>query len=149
MWIISFLPNWVFHAMLAVGVLGTFVGSVLGTVPSSIKLYALPIRAISLIVLSFALYLEGGLADYAAWELKVKEVEAKLAVAEVQSAKENIKIVTKVITKTQVVKTRGEDIVRYVDREIVKYDEKFAKGGVCEIPKEFIKAHNDSAEQPK
>ena len=149
MWIISFLPNWVFHAMLAVGVLGAFVGLVLGTIPGAIKLYALPVRVISLIVLSFALYLEGGLADYKAWEAKVKEVEAKLAVAEVQSAKENTKIVTKVITKTQVVKTRGEDIVRYVDREIVKYDEKFSKGGVCEIPQEFIKAHNDSAEQPK
>jgi hypothetical protein len=149
MWIISFLPDWVFHAMLAVGVLGTFVGFVLGTVPSSIKLYALPVRIISLLVLSLALYLEGGLADYNAWQLKVKEVEAKLAEAELKSAKENTKIVTKVITKTQIVRTRGEDIVRYVDREIVKYDTKFAPGGICEIPKEFIKAHNDAAEAPK
>ena len=82
-------------------------------------------------------------------EYKVKEVEAKLAQAELQSAKENTKIVTKVITKTQIVRTRGQDIVRYVDREIVKYDVKFAPGGICEIPKEFIKAHNDAAEVPK
>jgi hypothetical protein len=93
--------------------------------------------------------LEGGLADYKIWEAKVKEVEAKLAEAELKSAKENTKIVTKVITKTQIVKTRGQDIVRYVDREIIKYDEKFAKGGICEIPQEFIKAHNDSAEAVK
>ena len=148
MWIISFLPDWVFHAMLIGGILGTVAGFVLGMVPG-IKMYVLPIRIISLIVLAFALYLEGGLADYAAWQLKVKEVEAKLAEAELKSAKENTKIVTKVITKTQIVRTRGENIVKYIDREIVKYDTKFAPGGQCEIPKDFIKALNDAAEQPK
>lgn len=148
MFILSILPEWVFHAITIAGVLGTVVGFVLGMIPV-IKTYIIPIRVISLLLLSFGLYLEGGLADYKVWEARVKEVEAKLAEAEVQSAKENTKIVTKVITKTQVVKTRGKDIVRYVDREIVKYDEKFAKGGICEIPQEFIKAHNDAAEAVK
>lgn len=148
MFILSILPEWVFHAITIAGVLGTIVGFVLGMIPV-IKTYIIPIRVISLLLLSFGLYLEGGLADYKVWEARVKEVEAKLAQAEVQSAKENTKIVTKVITKTQIVKTRGQDIVRYVDREIVKYDEKFAKGGICEIPQEFIKAHNDAAEAVK
>ena len=148
MWILSFLPEWVFHLMLLVGILGTVAGFVLGMIPG-IKTYIIPIRVISLLVLSLALYLEGGLADYKAWELKVKEVEAKLAEAEAKSAVENVKIVEKVVTKTQIVKTRGKDIVKYVDREIVKYDTKFAKGGMCEIPQEFIKAHNDAAEAVK
>jgi uncharacterized membrane protein len=148
MYIISFLPDWVFHAITIAGILGTVAGFVLGMIPL-IKTYIIPIRIISILLLCFGLYLEGGLADYKIWEAKVKEVEAKLAEAELKSTKENTKIVTKVITKTQIVKTRGQDIVRYVDREIVKYDEKFAKGGVCEIPQEFIKAHNDSAEQIK
>ena len=148
MWILSFLPEWVFHLMLLVGILGTVAGFVLGMIPG-IKTYIIPIRVISLLVLSLALYLEGGLADYKAWELKVKEVEAKLAEAEAKSAVENVKIVEKVVTKTQIVKTRGADVVKYVDREIVKYDTKFAKGGMCEIPQEFIKAHNDAAEAVK
>ena len=148
MWIISFLPDWIFHALLAVGVIGTVAGFVLGMIPG-IKTYIIPVRVISLIVLSLALYLEGAMADYAAWEARVKEMEAKVAAAEVKSVKENTKIVTKVITKTQVIKTRGADIVKYVDREVVKYDTKFAPGGECEIPKEFIKAINDAAEAPK
>lgn len=148
MFIISFLPDWVFHAMLVAGILGTVTGFVLGMIPA-VKHYVLPIRVISLLVLSLALYLEGGLADYNAWQLKVKEVEAKLAEAEAKSAKENVKIVEKVVTKTQIVRTRGNDVIKYVDREIVKYDTKFAKGGMCEIPQEFIKAHNDAAEQIK
>ena len=76
-------------------------------------------------------------------------MESKVAVAEVQSKEENIKIVEKVVTKTKIIKSRGEDIVKYVDREVVKYDTKFAPGGECEIPKEFIKAINDAAEAPK
>ena len=148
MWIISFLPDWIFHLMLIVGVLGTVAGFVLGMIPM-IKQYVIPIRVISLLLLCIALYLEGGLADYQVWEAKVKEVEAKLAQAEAQSAKENTKIVEKIVTKTQIVKTRGADVIKYVDREIVKYDTKFAPGGQCEIPKEFIKAHNDAAEVPK
>ena len=148
MWIISFLPEWAFHLALAASIVGVIVGFFLSMIPS-IKMYAMAIRVISLLVLSLALYLEGGLADYNAWQLKVKEVEAKLAEAEAKSAKENTKIVEKVVTKTQIIKTRGNDIIKYVDREIVKYDEKFAKGGECELPKEFIKALNDAAEQPK
>ena len=93
--------------------------------------------------------MEGGIVNEAKWQARVKELEEKVAVAETQSKEENVKIVTKVVTKTQVVRVRGNDIVKYVDREIVKYDTKFAPGGICEIPKEFIKAHNDSAEVPK
>jgi hypothetical protein len=148
MWILSVLPDWVFHLMLLAGVLGTVAGFVLGMVPA-VKQYVLPIRVISLLVLSLALYLEGGLADYKAWELKVKEVEAKLAEAEAKSAKENVKIVEKVVKKTEYITRQGREVVKYIDREIVKYDTKFAPGGQCEIPKEFIKAHNDAAEAPK
>ena len=148
MWILSFLPDWVFHLMLAAGILGTVAGFVLGMIPA-VKQYVLPIRVISLLVLSLALYLEGGLADYNVWQLKIKEVEAKLAQAEAISAKENAKIVEKVVKKTEYITRRGQDVIKYVDREIVKYDTKFAPGGICEIPQEFIKAHNDAAEQPK
>lgn len=91
----------------------------------------------------------GAIYDNDAWEARVKEMEEKVAAAEVQSKEENIKIVEKVVNKVQIVKTRGQDIVKYVDREVVKYDTKFAPGGICEIPKEFIKALNDAAEAPK
>jgi uncharacterized membrane protein len=148
MWILSFLPEWAFHLLLIAGVLGTIAGFVLGMVPV-IKQYIIPIRVISLIVLSLALYLEGGLADNKEWELRVKEMEAKVAQAEAMASKENVKIVEKVVKKTEYITRRGQDVIQYVDREIVKYDTKFAPGGICEIPKEFIIAHNKAAEPVK
>jgi hypothetical protein len=54
-----------------------------------------------------------------------------------------------VVTRTQLVREKGQEVIRYVDREIVRYDTKFAPGGQCEIPEEFIKAHNDAAEAPQ
>ena len=148
MWILSFLPDWIFHAIVIAGLVAVIVGTFLKSIPI-INNYSLPIKVIGYIVLALGIFLEGGLNNEIVWQARVKEVEAKLAIAEQQSKEENVKIETKVITKTQVIRTRGKDIVKYVDREIVKYDTKFAPGGVCEIPKEFIKAHNDAAEAPK
>ena len=83
------------------------------------------------------------------WVARVKEMQDKVAIVEVQSKEENVKIVEKVVKKTEYITRRGQDIIQYVDREIVKYDTKFLPGGECEIPKEFIKSMNDAAEKPK
>ena len=76
--------------------------------------------------MSFGLYLEGGLADQAIWQLKVKEMEAKVAKAETESQKVTTEVVTKILTKKQVIKEKGNDIVKYIDREVVKYNNKIA-----------------------
>jgi hypothetical protein len=110
-----------------------------------IYVYKTPIQLISIALIVIGTFMAGAIHDNESWLAKVKEMEAKVAAAESQSKEENVKIVEKVVTKTQVIKTRGEDIVKYVDREVVKYDTKFAPGGECEIPKEFIKAINDAA----
>ena len=148
MWILQWLPDWIFYAMFFAGLLGLLATYIMKFIPF-VYVYRTPIQAISILVIAIGTYMSGAISNEEAWQTRVKEMEAKVAAAEVQSVKENIKIVEKVVIKTQIVRTRGEDIVKYVDREIVKYDTKFAPGGVCEIPKEFIKALNDAAEAPK
>jgi len=138
MWILSILPDFVLHLILVAGILGTIAGFVFGFIPF-IAAYKLPIQICSVLILSLGVYLEGGLANEQVWKLKVQEVEAKLAKAEVQSAKENVKIVTKVVKKLELVRTRGDDIVKYIDREVTKYD------AACPIPDVVKKAHNDAA----
>ena len=114
-----------------------------------INQYRTPAQVLGIALLVIGVYWRGGYAIEMEWRERVAEVEARVAAAEAKSAEENVKIVTKVVTKIQVVRTRGEDIVKYVDREIIKYDTKFAPGGQCEIPQEFIRAHNSAAEAPK
>ena len=149
MWILNFLPTWGVHAILVIGIGMMLVGLYMGTRLGNTSLIPLPMCLVATIFLTAGLFLEGSQYNEEVWKSKVKEVEAKLAIAEEQSKVTNTKIVEKIVTKTQVVTTRGEDIIKYVDKEVVKYDTKFAPGGECEIPKEFIKAINDAAEEPK
>lgn len=144
MWIVEWLPSWVFTLLALTGVGGLIATQFFKFIPF-ISSYTLPIKVVSIILLAIGLYMMGSAANEAKWELRVKELEAKLAQAEATSQKENVKLVEKIVTKTQVIRERGDEVIRYVDREIVKYDDKFAPGGVCEIPQEFIKAHNDAA----
>jgi hypothetical protein len=151
MWLLQWLPNWIFYAVLLAGVFGlvvTYLIRFLSFIPF-LYVYKTPIQLGSIAAIAIGTFMAGAIHDNEAWEARVKEMEEKVAAAEAQSKEENVKIVEKVVNKIQIVKTRGQDIVKYVDREVVKYDTKFAPGGVCEIPKEFIKAHNDSAEAPK
>jgi hypothetical protein len=152
MWILHFLPDsvilWTCNIVLLAGVLLTVTAFFIKRIPV-INQYRTPAQVLGIALLVLGVYWRGGYAVEQEWRERVAEVEARVAAAETKSAEENTKIVTKVVTKTQVIKTRGETITKYIDREIVKYDTKFAPGGQCEIPKDFIKALNDAAEQPK
>jgi hypothetical protein len=149
---LSFIPDSliavIVHVIFAIGVIGFFVGSLASILPF-ISVYGKIIKNVAGVLLIVGLYLEGGLGVEQDWRKKVAEMEAKVALAEQQSVKENVRIVEKIVKQTEYIKTRGKDIVKYVDREVVKYDTKFASGGQCEIPKEFIKALNAAAEMPK
>jgi hypothetical protein len=123
MWILSILPEAAIHIIFGLGILGTIAGFVLGFIPF-IKAYRLAIQVISIFVLVFGVYLEGGLADYKEWELKVKQMEAKIAQAEVKSGEKNVEIQEKIVETTKVVREKGRDIIKYVDRwntkEVIK-----------------------------
>ena len=161
MWILTVLPEWVTHAIFAIGVLGTIAGFILGFVPF-VRAYKFAIQVISLLILTLGVYLEGGLADSKEWELRVKEMEAKVAKAEAESANKNVEIQEKVVEKTKVIREKGRDIIKYVDKwntkeiikevegperirreEVIKYIEN------CPVPKEFIDLHNQAAELNK
>jgi hypothetical protein len=148
MWILHFLPEslilFVTTSLLLAGIVTTTISFLPALAP-----YRIPAQVLGIALLVAGVYFRGGLSIEMEWRERVAELEQKVAAAETQSREVNTKIVTKVVTKTQVVRSRGEDIVKYVDREVVKYNEKFAPGGACEIPQEFIKAHNSAAEAPK
>lgn len=137
MWILKFLPNWLFYAILISGAIGLLVSKF---VPGY---YRSAVQAVSVAFFAFGVFMAGAINDNEAWVARVKEMEAKVAEVKVESQKENVKVETKYLTRVQVVKQRGDDIIQYVDREVVKYDSQ------CVIPKEFIISHNKAAEQPK
>lgn len=144
MWIFDWLPDAVTHIIFLVGALGIFAGFVLTFIPF-VKQYKIAIQIASIFIFALGVYLEGGLADNKEWTSKVKELESKLAVAEEKSNTANVKIEEKVVTKTQVIKQKGRDIIQYIDREVVKNNDVVKYIENCPVPKEIIDAHNAAA----
>jgi len=144
MWLMNFMPDWIFHAMLLVGSLGLISSFILNFIPA-FKLYHLPLQVISVLLIALGIWFEGAMSNQAEWEAKVKDLEVKVAEAQAQSQETNVKIITKTVKQLELVRTRGDDIINYVDREVVKDREviKFVEN--CPIPEIIISTHNAAA----
>jgi hypothetical protein len=90
-------------------------------------------------------WVEGAMSNEEKWQNEIKDLKAKLEVAENRSKVENIKIEEKIVTKTKVIKQKGDDIIKYIDREIVKNNEIIKYVENCPLPKEVIEIHNSAA----
>ena len=145
MWILHFLPDalilWFCNILLLTGVALTIAGFFAHRIPL-VSQYQLPFKILGIALLVLGVYFRGGYAVEAEWRERVAAVEEKLKAAEQQSAKENTRIETRVVQKTEYITRRGQDIVQYVDREVARYD------ATCAIPQPFIQAHNRAAEAP-
>ena len=152
MWILHFLPDvlilWFCNILLVTGVVLTAAGFFADRIPV-VAQYQLPFRVLGIALLVIGVYFRGGLAVEQQWRERVAEVEAKLAVAEQKSAETNTKIDTVAREKIKIIRGQTQIVRQYIDREVVKYDTKFMPGGQCEIPQEFIQAHNKSTERTK
>ena len=144
MWLMNFLPNWIFHAILLAGVLGLIASLVLKFIPF-INTYKLPVQVLSILLIVTGVWFEGAISNQAEWEARVAEMQVKVAEAEAKSSEANVQIVTKVVKKTKRIREKGDAIISYIDREVVKNNEviKFVEN--CPIPDIIIKTHNAAA----
>lgn len=138
MWILSFLPNWIFHYVVSAGILAILFSTFLGFVPL-ISQYKIPLKYIGFALLALGIFFEGAIYNNEAWVARVTEMEAKVAKAEEESKEANDKLDKKVTAKVQQIVEKKRVLKQYIDREIVKYD------NTCTIPKEFIEVHNKAA----
>lgn len=136
--ILNLIPELAVHLLLGLGIVGTVAGFVLNFIPFISK-YKLPIQIVSVLILSIALYLEGGLSNEKDWQLRVKELEAKVANAEAKANKVNVEIVEKVVKEIEYIRIKGDKVVEYIDREVKVYDDQ------CKIPEVVIDIHNMAA----
>ncbi len=144
MWLIKFLPDWIFYGLFFAGVLGLIATYFLRLIPIPfLYMYKTPIQLASIFAVGVGTFMSGAIFNEHSWLERVREMEAKVAAAEVKSSQENVKIIERVINNTQIIRERGNETVKYIDKEIIKYD------NTCVIPEEFVKVLNKTAEQPK
>lgn len=138
MWLLQFLPDWVFHLILLVGVLGFGASFVLKFVPF-IAQYKLPIQVASGILIALGVYMEGAISNQAWWEARVKEAELRVAKAEALAAEANGKIEYKIVEKTKVVEVVNQKVQQQIKDLAVKMDQR------CYVIPEVNGIHNDAA----
>jgi hypothetical protein len=160
-WMLSFIPDWFWTLVLISGIVGTLATWVLKFIPF-ISTYRLPIQVASIIALVAGVYFQGVIANETKWQDKIADLQKQIVEAETKSKETNVVVQEKIVTKTKVIKEKGQDIIKYVDRwntkevikevegperirreEIIKYIEQ------CPVPKEIIDLHNQATELNK
>lgn len=134
MWLLQYLPNWIFPAVFFAGIILYLVTKTISFLPQA-KLF----QAVAIALVFFGTYMTGAISNNETWLKRVSELEMQISKLETKSQETNTKIVTKVLTKREYYREQGTEVIKYIDREIVKYDES------CKIPPEVVEAHNKAA----
>lgn len=110
MWILSWIPDFIFHIIVIVGILGIVASFFFSFIPF-ISQYKLPLQVVSIIILVFGVFFEGAISNNNSWLLKVKDMEKRIAEAETQSAEANGKLISEMAKKQQEL-NRAQDELR-------------------------------------
>jgi hypothetical protein len=141
-WLLSFLPDWIFHLIVIVAIFGLVAAHFFRFIPF-ISQYTLPIKVVSIIALVIGIWFEGGISNNNAWLAKVREMELKVARAEAQSAEANQNLTTQIAQKNKeiasiqtTIKNRIKELASSMDNE-------------CKVSTDAINVLNDAARGPK
>jgi len=140
MWIVNFLPDFVFHFLLIAGLLGLVASIVLDSIPF-VSTNAKAIQIASAVVLAIALYFEGAISDNNAWKARVQELELKVARAETESADANGKLSKQLAAKDKEIALAQAELKNRIRAGAAAMD------AVCRIPADVISILNDAAKK--
>jgi hypothetical protein len=148
MWILHLLPDafisWIVNTILIVGTLTTVAGFFVRFIPF-VNTYRIPLQVLVIVLLTTGVYFKGGYSTEMAWRERVREAEAKVAAAEKLSAETNTQVITKLVNNTKVIREKGQNIVSYIDREVVRNQEVIRFVEICPIPSVVFDTHNAAA----
>ena len=74
MWMLSLLPDWFWHILTISGVVAVFAAFILKRIPF-VSQYNTPLKIAGTVAVLFGIWMEGGIANEAKWQAKVKELE--------------------------------------------------------------------------
>jgi hypothetical protein len=144
-WIFSIIPdailNWVYWAIIAVGITGIFAGWVGKFIPMYGR-YIEYIKPIGIVLVVLGVWLRGGYDTEMAWRAKVEEAQAQVAKTEEISKQVNAKLEAKIKEKQKV----RVEYYNTVKERIVK--ETQVIDAECKVAPEVIKDLNDAAKNP-
>jgi hypothetical protein len=103
LWLISFLPDWVFHIVIFLGIGSLIASAILKRLPT-LHIYSFVTYFAGLVLIVSGVWFEGGISEKTSWEQRVKDLEAKVQVAEAKSQQVNTVIETQIVERVKIVK---------------------------------------------
>ena len=138
MWILQFLPDWVFHVILLAGLAGLGASFLLKLFPNAEPYKAL-IQVVASILIVFGVYMEGAISNQMWWEAKVNDAEKRVLKAEALAAEANGKIEYKIVEKVKVVEVVDRKVQQQIKVLANKMDQR------CYVIPEANAILNDAA----
>lgn len=143
MWLMSIIPDSILYGFIlsvmgigaALFVFGTFTVFL-----PLVKGWGFIARTIGTILMIGSVYLYGGYGTEMKWRAEAEKLKADMDRKIALSEKNSKQIITKYVTKTKVIKEKGDVIIKEVPKFITKDAD--AK---CAVPKSFVVLHDSAA----
>jgi len=153
MWLLHLLPDsllyFIVNAVLILGIVLTVLSffvlnRILRLIPG-LAAYHTAIQIVSVIILAAGLYFKGGYTTEMIWREEVAKVQAELEAAKNKAAEVVVEVQERVVYKDRIVREKGQTLIKYIDREVVKKEEVVRYIENCPVPTELVDIHNEAA----
>ena len=141
MWILNFLPNFIFDILVLIGILGIIASLILKSIPFISK-YNIPILIVSIIIAMIAAWYKGAIAKDIEYKLAIEEMKLKVADSEKRAAEANAQIEYIFIDRIQPIKDVQVIVQEKIKNVAVNIDEN------CKITVDTIDILNSAAQKP-
>jgi hypothetical protein len=142
MWALNWLPDFVFHLMLVVGLLAIGASFVLSFIPF-VSQYKLPIQVVGIILTVVAVWYEGGIAKDAEYRARIAEMELKISRSETAAAEANTKLAEQILKEN----ARIKDLTETNKKRLKTLADQLNRQ--CSVEQAVIDVLNDAAQNRK
>jgi uncharacterized coiled-coil protein SlyX len=142
MWLLNWLPDFVFHGMLVVGLLAIVASFVLQFIPF-VSQYKIPIQVLGIILTVVAVWYEGGIAKDSEYKARIAEMELKISRSETAAAEANAKLAEQILKE----QARIKDLTETNKKRLQELADQLNKQ--CSVNQSVIDILNDAARNRK
>ena len=139
MWLVNWLPYWVFYLVLLIGVLGIIASYVLKMIPF-VSTHSMGIQVASILVTVVGVWFAGGIAKDREYQERIAELKLQVARAEQAAAEANAKIEYVYVDRIKVVEKIKYEVVNSIRENSNELDAN------CKIIPKAVDILNQSAE---
>jgi hypothetical protein len=138
LWMLTFVPDWIYKAILVLGVFAVFAAYFLKIIPV-VSAYSKGLKVTGIILIVIGVWFNGQMTADAKWRARVADLQNRIAQAEQQAAETSAQIETVYVDRVQVVRDTQYIIQGQIRESSVDLD------ATCQISPRAVEILNQAA----